>query len=73
VHAGLTSVATRTEARGLGLARLLTVRALEAARASGAEVGVLHTTPMAVGLYRALGFEPVVDFRLYSAPDTLHL
>lgn len=71
--AGIYGVATRTEARGLGLARLLTIRALEAALATGAEIAVLHSTPMAVGLYRALGFEKVTELSLYSTPDTLHL
>jgi GNAT superfamily N-acetyltransferase len=71
--AGVYGVATRDDARGLGLARLLTLVALAAARASGASLGVLQATPAAVGLYRALGFEAVADFRLYSPPGALHL
>jgi GNAT superfamily N-acetyltransferase len=71
--AGVYGLATRPEARGLGLGTVLTLRALAAARASGAELGILHSTPMAVGLYAALGFEAVADFRLWARPDTLHL
>lgn len=72
-EAGIYGVATRPEARGLGLARLLTILALDGARAAGSEIAVLHSTPMAVGLYQGLGFETVADFRLYSMPGTLHL
>jgi len=71
--AGIYGVATKPEARGLGLARLLTIAALEEARASGSEIAVLHSTPMAVSLYQGLGFEAAADFRLYSTPGTLHL
>jgi GNAT superfamily N-acetyltransferase len=71
--AGIYGLATRAEARGLGLGTVLTLRALAAARAGGAELGVLHSTPMAVGLYGAMGFEVVADFGLWARPDTLHL
>ena len=70
---GLYGVATRPEARGLGLARNLTALAFEHARGLGYDLGVLHSTPMALSLYRDLGFRPVADFRLYSTPGTLHL
>lgn len=71
--AGLYGVATRSDARGLGLARNLTMLAFDHARSLGYTVGVLHSTPMAVHLYASLGFSHVADFRLYSTPDTLHL
>ena len=71
--AGIYGVATRSEARGLGLARHLTIRALEIARDGGADLCVLHSTPMAVSLYSALGFEFVADLVLYSTPGALHL
>jgi GNAT superfamily N-acetyltransferase len=67
---GIYAVATRPEARGLGLARLLTIHALEAARAAGTQIGVLHSTPMAVSLYEAIGFERVADFRIYVEPGS---
>jgi GNAT superfamily N-acetyltransferase len=71
--AGIFGVATRSEARGLGLARKLTIMALAAARAAGIERAVLHSTPMARSLYEGLGFESVCEFRLYSTPGTVHL
>ncbi len=71
--AGVHGVVTRPEARGLGLARLLTLTALGAARDAGYELAVLHSTPMAVSLYRAMGFEPRAAFGLWAEPDTLHL
>jgi GNAT superfamily N-acetyltransferase len=71
--AGIYGVATRPEARGLGLARTLTLRALHAARDSGLTAAILHSTPMARSLYESIGFRVVAEFRLYSTPDTLHL
>jgi ribosomal protein S18 acetylase RimI-like enzyme len=71
--AGIYGVATRADARRLGLAAHLTARAVAAARAAGSAVAVLHSSPMAVGLYRTLGFRPVADFELYAVPDTLHV
>ena len=71
--AGIYGVATRTEARGLGLARLLTLVALDAARQAGATLAVLHSTPAAVRLYEGLGFAPTAEFHVYAEPGTLHL
>jgi ribosomal protein S18 acetylase RimI-like enzyme len=70
---GIYGVATKPEARGLGLARQLTISALDAARAMGVKVAVLHSTPMAKSLYEGLGFRTVADLVLYSTPDSLHL
>jgi len=70
---GVYGVVTRPEARGLGLARRLTLVALDAARRDGAALAVLHSTPAAVSLYRALGFAPTADFQLHAEPGTLHL
>jgi ribosomal protein S18 acetylase RimI-like enzyme len=61
---GLYGVATRPDARGRGLARAVTAAALDAARTAGQQLGVLHSTPMAVGLYRSIGFEHAADFAL---------
>lgn len=71
--AGLHGVATRPEARGLGLARWLTLKAFDAARRSGIAWGVLHSTPMAESLYERLGFRGVAPFRLYATPGSLEL
>lgn len=69
---GLYGVATKPEARGLGLARLICLTALVAARTRGQKTAVLHSTPMAVSLYRAMGFREVAPFRLYAAPNSFH-
>ena len=71
--AGIYGVATRTEARRLGLGRHLTALAADAARSLDCELVVLHSTPMAVDLYRSIGFEHAADFYLYAPPDRLHL
>ena len=71
--AGLYGVATRSEARKLGLARILCATVFAEARDIGCTIGILHSTPMAYPLYESLGFERVADFRLYSTPNTLHL
>lgn len=69
---GLYGVATKPEARGLGLARLVCLNALAAAHARGQRTAVLHATPMAVSLYRTMGFREVAPFRLYAAPNSFH-
>lgn len=71
--AGLYGLATLPEARGRGLAAALTLLAYDEARRMGATIAILHSTPMAVGLYRKLGFEHVADFEIWAEPDTLHL
>lgn len=71
--AGLYAVATRPEARGLGLARNLALHAFAAARAAGHRLGILHSTPMARGLYRKLGFLPAANFRLFAPAGSFHL
>jgi GNAT superfamily N-acetyltransferase len=70
--AGLYGATTRPEARGLGLARLLTLTALAAGRRAGYELGVLHSTSMAIGLYEKLGFRRHGTFRICAPPGTLH-
>jgi GNAT superfamily N-acetyltransferase len=67
--AGIYAVVTRPEARRLGLARILTLAALEFARARGYKLAVLHSTPMAEGLYRSLGFETVAAFRVFASEE----
>jgi GNAT superfamily N-acetyltransferase len=67
---GLYGVATKEEARGLGLARALSLTALHAARARGATLAVLHSTPIARNLYASIGFHDVAPLHLYTVPDT---
>jgi len=42
----------------------VTGTALDRARADGQEIGVRPSTPMAVDLYRSMGFEHAADFTL---------
>ena len=71
--AGIYGVATREEGRRLGLASLLTLHALHFARRQGVTLAVLHSTPMAVGLYERLGFVRSADFELWSEPGRLYI
>jgi GNAT superfamily N-acetyltransferase len=68
--AGVYAVVTRPEARRMGLASILTLTALKAARELGRNLAVLHSTPMAESLYRSLGFETIAQFRLFASEET---
>ena len=70
--AGIYAVATKPEARGQGLASTLTLEALRAARQTGYELGVLHSTPIAKRLYAMLGFRPVAPYRIFAS-EAIHL
>jgi GNAT superfamily N-acetyltransferase len=67
--AGIYGVATRPEARRLGLARTLTLTALREARLQGCQVAILHSTPMAEKLYQSIGFATVAEFRLFASEE----
>jgi predicted acetyltransferase len=67
--AGIYAVATRPEARRMGLARLLTLTALHKARDLGNQLAVLHSTPMAESLYHSLGFETIANFELFASDE----
>jgi GNAT superfamily N-acetyltransferase len=67
--AGIYAVATRPEARRLGLAGILTLKALKKARTLGKNLALLHSTPMAESLYRSLGFETIAEFRLFALEE----
>lgn len=62
---GLYQVATLPQARGHGLATAICLTALREARRRGHHTAVLHSTPMAVQVYRQLGFQPVANLMLY--------
>ncbi len=64
--AGLYFVATLPAARGRGIARAMTVRALQAARARGFRIGTLQATAMGRPVYRRLGFREVSRFEIYT-------
>ena len=59
-------MATKPEARGLGIASILMVVAMRAAKEMGHEVVVLDSSPLAVKLYQRLGFVTVTNFRLFA-------
>jgi len=64
--AGIYAVATKPEARGLGIATILMVIAMRAAKEMGHRVVVLDSSPLAVKLYQRLGFVTVTNFRLFA-------
>lgn len=64
--AGLYGVSTEPESWGMGIGTGVTLVALEAARKAGCELGILHSTEMAVGLYRRLGFKEFCPLKVYS-------
>ena len=71
--AGIYGVATTELGRGRGLATLLTLTALHAARNHGIDTSVLHSTPMAHTLYAHLCYEDIATFEIWAEPGTLHL
>jgi GNAT superfamily N-acetyltransferase len=69
--AGIYAVATKPEARGLGIASILVNIALRAARDMGHKLVVLDSSPLAERLYQRLGFVNVAPMRLYSPIATV--
>ncbi len=69
---GLYGMATRPEARGLGLGRLLCITALAAARERGLNTAVLHATARAVPLYERVGFRAADPFSLWTDQPSFH-
>ena len=67
---GIFGVSVRHEARGRGVASVLTEHLLHRAKGLGRSRAVLHSTPMAVGLYRRLGFVERCEIPTYA---TTHL
>ncbi len=71
--AGIYGLVTTEQGRGQGIASLLTLTALNAARSAGAHTTVLHSTPMARSMYQRMGYRDVAQFEMWAEPDTLHL
>ena len=65
--AGIYAVATKTEARGLGIASILMNVAMRAAKEMGHKLCVLDSSPPAEKLYQRLGFTTYAEFRLFSS------
>jgi len=63
--AGMYNVFTLPEARGEGLGRALTLRALHDAHARGCTLAVLASSRLGLGLYRRLGFREHCRFGRY--------
>ena len=64
--AGIYCVATLPEARGRGIGAEITRQALLRASEQGYRVGVLQSSDMGFSVYRRLGFQTILEFRLYS-------
>ena len=71
--AGIHGVATKPEARGMGLARHLTLQALHTGRDAGYRMGMLHSSAMARSLYEAIGFRQVSEFYVFVSGAALHV
>jgi len=67
--AGVYAVATKAEARGMGLASILMNVGMQAAKEMGHKLCVLDSSPLAEKLYKRLGFTTVASFRLFSSVE----
>lgn len=66
--AGIFAVGTVESARRRGVGRAVTWAAAAAARDWGCQAVVLQASEMGFPIYRAMGFEPVVDYTRYMRP-----
>lgn len=69
---GVYNVGTLPEARRRGVATALTWAAVDAGRRAGFEYAVLQSTPMALGLYEAMGFRKVLDYAIFRPTPIGH-
>jgi ribosomal protein S18 acetylase RimI-like enzyme len=66
--AGLYTVVTMPEARGRGIGRATTLRAMHAGREAGMRIGTLQATDMGFRIYSKLGFEELFRYRMMVRP-----
>jgi ribosomal protein S18 acetylase RimI-like enzyme len=66
--AGLYTVVTMPEARGRGIGRAMTLRAMHAGREAGMRIGTLQATDMGFRIYSKLGFEELFRYRMMVRP-----
>jgi len=64
--AGIYAVGTVADARRRGIGSMLTAAALEEARRRGYRHGILQSSAMGLGVYRAMGFEETFEYRTYG-------
>jgi GNAT superfamily N-acetyltransferase len=64
---GIYGLVTKPEERGQGLASILMVEAMKAAREVGKKLAALHSSPLAEKLYKWLGIVTVTQFNLYAS------
>jgi ribosomal protein S18 acetylase RimI-like enzyme len=65
---GVYNVATARFARRRGVGWAMTAAAVAAGVESGADIAILQSTPMAVGVYSAHGFQRLFRYRLFRRP-----
>lgn len=64
--AGIYVVTTTPEARRQGIGAAMTLAPLRDARAMGFRIGILHSSPMGLGVYRRLGFQEYCKMSCYG-------
>lgn len=64
--AAIVNVLTVEEARGRGVGTAMTWAAVQAGVARGHDAAVLQATPMGLPVYRAMGFQTVVEYAEYA-------